>query len=603
MIEKNSMTTEVSTPPPPAAEPVVEETPPPPPPPEPKHESPISNPLAEEQSQWLPRALEEDPELLALRERSLAWTGGISFANMIHTQLTASPVVFNRYSILQLIYNHFLSVGMENTAEKLQIESGHDFQVLEEPWERTGLRILASLGVLPSENPWDISGEVDCKFINEFLEEDLFSCHYRENQRLIYQEILNPSINIEFGQQDKTFKSITKCTLKRMIVIAVLGDLIDPNLKMKDEDVDLILISIQQITSNEHFLQNLFAMFYLDFSDESASSEISSKVPNIKLRVVNLMQRWINFSGLFIGRKTLKLMLNFAQAILDSTDTSQEINECRPVLKNIVLQIPVLTYGIQNIEEPTKQNPQISAEVVPKLFNPKFNLTIVEPVEVAKQITLLLYDIYKLIPAREFAYMIQTRRFSMQVPKITEFLEATHRFERVIIEAIVKHGNRNEALNYILNLANCLDSLANYAALASIMKIITIPELKFSIKQAKLEDQFLNAGKKVSSSNEGVQLYNNTIISRYDSSGPTIPNLSVDILSTAIPPGDNFIDGVAINWKRRYEIAKKLVIYYRFQNSPYGIWPVQQIQRMILNGGTIPDKILMEKLAGFPTSN
>ncbi|EAY23525.1 RasGEF domain containing protein [Trichomonas vaginalis G3] len=597
------MTTEVSTPPPPAAEPVVEETPPPPPPPEPKHESPISNPLAEEQCQWLPRALEEDPELLALRERSLAWTGGISFANMIHTQLTASPVVFNRYSILQLIYNHFLSVGMENTAEKLQIESGHDFQVLEEPWERTGLRILASLGVLPSENPWDISGEVDCKFINEFLEEDLFSCHYRENQRLIYQEILNPSINIEFGQQDKTFKSITKCTLKRMIVIAVLGDLIDPNLKMKDEDVDLILISIQQITSNEHFLQNLFAMFYLDFSDESASSEISSKVPNIKLRVVNLMQRWINFSGLFIGRKTLKLMLNFAQAILDSTDTSQEINECRPVLKNIVLQIPVLTYGIQNIEEPTKQNPQISAEVVPKLFNPKFNLTIVESVEVAKQITLLLYDIYKLIPAREFAYMIQTRRFSMQVPKITEFLEATHRFERVIIEAIVKHGNRNEALNYILNLANCLDSLANYAALASIMKIITIPELKFSIKQAKLEDQFLNAGKKVSSSNEGVQLYNNTIISRYDNSGPTIPNLSVDILSTAIPPGDNFIDGVAINWKRRYEIAKKLVIYYRFQNSPYGIWPVQQIQRMILNGGTIPDKILMEKLAGFPTSN
>ena len=191
----------------------------------------------------------------------------------------------------------------------------------------------------------------------------------------------------------------------------------------------------------------------------------------------------------------------------------------------------------------------------------------------------------------------------MQVPKITEFLEATHRFERVIIEAIVKHGNRNEALNYILNLANCLDSLANYAALASIMKIITIPELKFSIKQAKLEDQFLNAGKKVSSSNEGVQLYNTTIISRYDSSGPTIPNLSVDILSTAIPPGDNFIDGVAINWKRRYEIAKKLVIYYRFQNSPYGIWPVQQIQRMILNGGTIPDKILMEKLAGFPTSN
>ena len=278
-------------------------------------ESPL---LIEEQSQWLPRILEEDPSLLALRERALAWTGGISFANMVHTALTSSPVVFNRYSILQLVYNHLLSIGMEKTAEIIAKESGHKFQKFDEPWDRTGLMILVSLGVLPRENPWNIPNPPNCKFIEESLEEDFFACQYRENPRNIFQELLLKNININFDSEEHSFKHITTCSLKRLVTIVVTcSDFADQEMKFKEDDLSGFFLTLHSMTSSEHFFDHLKAIFDYDFADEKAISSVQTQYPKIQLQVAQVIKKWIRFHGLFIGKKTLKLIEQFAHRVVE----------------------------------------------------------------------------------------------------------------------------------------------------------------------------------------------------------------------------------------------------------------------------------------------
>ena len=97
---------------------------------------------------WLTRLYEEYPEILTLRERVLPWTGGNSMSNLVYTETTSVREHANRYEILELIYGHLLTIGMIQTAKILKKESGHNFQNVTQPWDKTELATLVSLGVL-----------------------------------------------------------------------------------------------------------------------------------------------------------------------------------------------------------------------------------------------------------------------------------------------------------------------------------------------------------------------------------------------------------------------------------------------------------------------
>lgn len=590
--------TEESTPSTPPQE-ITPATPPTPPPPlvEPSTPAPVVETppqeqidFLEEQAQWLPRVLEEDPELLALRERTLQWTGGISFANMIHTALTASPIVFNRYSILNLIYNHFLMIGMENTAAVLENECGHHFQVLKEPWDRSGLRILTSLGVLNNEDPWNVPLDPNCKFIEESVDEDMFACKYTENPREIYHEILDPTANTEFKGTEKLFTDISALSLRRLAVFAAFGK---KYYHLRDDDIATIYLTLQSYTTNEHFLQHLITIYNLDFNEETAIYEISSKIPDYKLCVVTAMQKWIGMLGLFIGKKTIKLMQKFAQMIVESADKSQDIVECQPICKNILEIISKIKYGQTEIPSPIMVEPKITADTAQKLFSPKFLLINVDPTEVARQITISLYEIYARIPPREFYIALQNKTFDLQTQKINEFFDLAHKFERALLEMIVKHTNKVECMQFIINLSIAIELMNNYTALYSIFKVLTIPELKNVIKAAGCEQSIINLNKKLGPEAEALQWYQTTINSRFEAGVPAIPNLLIDVFNSNATEEPSFIDG-KINWQKRMEISRTLRVLYKFQNCPYGFWPVVQIQKVFLTAGQMPEKVLID---------
>ena len=136
--------------------------------------------LAQDRAEWLCKLKDESPQLFALRERVLPWTGGHSFANLVHADTAAVNAHINRFTIIELIYQHLNAIGLFNTAETLQGESQLKFQLSKQSWEKTTLLLLVSLGVLPNENPWEIPIDPHHHFVEEPLEEDFFASPYRD---------------------------------------------------------------------------------------------------------------------------------------------------------------------------------------------------------------------------------------------------------------------------------------------------------------------------------------------------------------------------------------------------------------------------------------
>jgi hypothetical protein len=72
--------------------------------------------LAEQRGQWLNQLFTESPQLAALRERLLPWTGGLSFAHVVHSDPAAVLSHLNRHTVLELVFQHMHSIGMHLTA-------------------------------------------------------------------------------------------------------------------------------------------------------------------------------------------------------------------------------------------------------------------------------------------------------------------------------------------------------------------------------------------------------------------------------------------------------------------------------------------------------
>ena len=211
----------------------------------------------EEQSQWLTRLYEEYPEILTLRERVLPWTGGNSMSNLVYTETTSVREHANRYEILELIYGHLLTIGMIQTAKILKKESGHNFQNVTQPWDKTDLATLVSLGVLSREDPWAVPNVSHHQFIDEDLEEDFFASQYKEDPKLIWKELLDKDINCTFKCEPHLLKNLKTASLRRIVVLIVTSN----NLELTDDEIQRFFLSIHSYTSSYHFLVHLLTLF------------------------------------------------------------------------------------------------------------------------------------------------------------------------------------------------------------------------------------------------------------------------------------------------------------------------------------------------------
>ena len=523
--------------------------------------------------------MKENPQFLAMRERSLAKSGGMSFANVVHADTTSSLSSLNRDALLELVYQHLRAIGMNESADLLEKESGHTFQNSKQPWNRTDLQLLVSLAISHREDPWNIPKESNHFFTAEEIEEDNFAFPYREDTSKIWEELADPMINSVYTDNgNPTFANLKAASLKRIIVSLVTRQ--GTMQHLPDQDLQLVFLSLHSMTSSDHFLKHFVTLFDGEYPEEM-KDKIEPVINIVRHNIVDVIKKWISFHGLFIGRHTLKSITQFLTRISKDEKYSK--------YSKITLQIiPNLTYG-SNLGQRTEVPLKVSNPGV--LFSP--NLTILMPDAdfVANQISTYQMNVFASVHSLEFINAFSNHKTNIQTPTLNEFFHFGRHLQILFIDSFLKENNPVQAYSKLIEIAVQLKECKNYDALYSLVSLIRREDMrtigKCTPEQSNQIDLLWEeCGKdgSVFENQDGKESkYEENIRSLYGAWKSCIPNLTAELHSIPknVTDQSDFTEDWLINWEKKRKIAERAHIIYRFQTQSSFPPPVSQIQKVI----------------------
>ena len=528
----------------------------------------------EKQSTWLAETLKSSPHYLALRERALPSIGGTSFANVTHTNTVTALSSINRHTILELIYQHLEAIGMYQTAEILAKESGHTFQSLDsESIDRTPLRLLTSLSIGNREDPWAITPDGTHQFIQENIEEDFFSSPYREHTNKIAEEYTDPNKNITFlPGNDHSFSKIKTASLRRIVIFLVNNH----KTMTKDESSEFFLV-LHSITSSDHFLKHLIALF--DCSGSNFPNLPKNVIKTVQSGVMNVIRTWIIFHGLFIGRGTLKNIVKFCDRVL-LDDSISYAHEAAKTIKDLV---PKLRYGKYMQQIPTTATPQPSiSNNYQIIFSPLLDLTGPDTIEAARQISLIYHSKFSTIHSLEFIIGMKNGSVTLQTPTISEFFAMDENLSMIIAKSFIESDNKSETYLRFAKICKHLVNLNNFDSVAVFLRILLMDDVKILAMQRDDVIQELQNFSELAGEAENKHKYHHILSECARKQIPAIPNIYCELLNNdqTIVSQPDYINGL-INYEKFRYFGRKCSLFYILQNLNYNLYPIPQIQKVI----------------------
>jgi hypothetical protein len=549
--------------------------------------------LTDQRGQWLSQLFCDNPQLAALREQLLPWIGGHSFANVVHSDPAMILAHVNRYTVLELVVQHLHSLGMHLAAEVIERESGHVFQTVDQPWDKTDLSLLVSLGVLPQEDPWAVGDDPRNIYIDEFLEEDSFASPYREDPNLLHQELLDPELNIIFQpDKERTLATIRAASLRRLVVILATQN-------PSDEYVGRFFLVLPTTTTSMHFLEHLIVLFNchtLAQDNHEAHKRILARQEELQSAAIDIIKKWTYFHGLFIGRAALDACGEFLRGVLQNARLCERFEKCA---LTILESLPSLTYGMKLRQLPAPQAPPDIPD--PQIiFKPALRLTDPSPEEVARQITMVFHAAFKAVHSREFMVALGGQGESYQTPTLSEFFGFGERLTRFALETFITASDKNQTVAQLFEIAARLDALANFDGLASLLRALRRTELCSLpfLQQASVRDAVRRLVARCGDDATNLDPYRDAIKAQYERWDPTIPNLRTEVRNSLADRSPPFIDHL-INWEKRWKNSEETAVLYRFQNRPYNFWPISQIQAAINRGPSLTEEQIQKGLKEF----
>ena len=538
--------------------------------------------LNEERSQWLTRVMMTRPEYLAMRERALPVSGGYSFSNVTHTMTVSAQSSVNRHAVLELISQHLESIGMYRTAEILANESGHVFQTSGQPWDRTDLHLLTSLAVGHRDDAWNLTPDHNHIYANEYLEEDFFASPYREDPATISQEFYNPSLNVVYEQsREKKLNDIKCCSLKRFVVYFAVEPL-------NNDEVQLFVLSMPKITSASHFLEHLVTLYDMSI-DVARSPYDANRNKQVKTNVMKFLKQWMSYG---IGKRAVKLIKDFLLRVQKEETQEECTREIPGMLKALAVYSENLirTPPVADGAEPVIPDPHVLFKLSLGLFDP-------EPVEVARQITLVFHEKFSAIHTLELMTAISQRKTTIQTPTLAEFFSFGDNLMQLLLEAFLNAPEKDKAFNRLFDMAKALYELSNIDALSCLVRILQREDVltlggATEEKRRQIDGYFNMTGEGTS-----LSMYEKFIEDQYKKWTPTIPNMNVELLR-----GDDqshkqpdYIEGL-INWGKVRKLGERCVVFHRFQNQRYKLISIPQIRKIITRSPELTYTVLEEKL-------
>ncbi|KAJ3425249.1 ras guanine nucleotide exchange factor i-related [Anaeramoeba flamelloides] len=532
---------------------------------------------------WLPFVLQKHPTVLDLREKIIPLTKETSFGRLISQSKTEVKDNLSTKQVLELIMQHFNSVGFKKSLRSLENESLLRFEEMNS--KKSKLFSLLQLGVNDMKKIWNLSteeiDEIEDNENNKFdpevyINNEFVGLGYEESQIEvqnvnIWEEGPESSENIIYANG-----SVKAATLNKLI------EKLTPGGKSDTDYLHTFLMSYQSFTTPRDFLDKLIERYHVPKRQDQKFVEYQKTKKTIQISIGRVLKKWIETYFSDFNHRLISEMSNFIDNVLVNDGNENLAKLLRSSINKMQKDSTLNRIGRAKTNPPDPITPK-------NIWSPDLKLEDIDEEEIARQETLIEHQMYLQIKPTELLQEAWSKENAkIKSPNVLNLIKRFESIANWVTFTIVDCPTIKERTKNIcrfIKLGDHLLKLENFHGLRGIVVGLSseaVTRLKFTWDEVpRNEKKLFNTFKEIIPNNNSYIEYIRIINKINDK--PCIPNLDYYLkeLSIREKKREDYI-GKLINFSKRREIYETVTRLNKFQLTKYALISIHQI-KILLN--------------------
>ncbi|KAJ3444236.1 ras guanine nucleotide exchange factor i-related [Anaeramoeba flamelloides] len=534
-----------------------------------------------DRKKWFSKLMKMEPELRDLRERIDPMSRMETFSDIYGINKDDEREKILQNYALQFIMQHLMSMGYVQSKRKLVKQTG--IKYTPRYLLNSRLQTIVRTALREIDPIWDYTiskntnenlkqNNTNFDYTNHFHnlglfgdedenQEDLKSIWEDESEKMIYTE-------------DK--KNVKASSLNNLIILLTHETENNPNF------IKTFLMTYQSFTTPKILLYKLFERYHVPKMSELNEEEYKKKRQCIQLRVCVVIRLLITNGINDFPPKLIKDLMYFITHTLPEDGNSKLAEN----LKNLIIRkLENSKVSIQTSQTVAPPEPKVPKNI----FSPNLSFFDIDEEEIARQLTLIEFEIYSKIRPPELLNLAWSKsKLKHRAPNVINFIKrfnVVSQWAATIILKKKKIRERARTISWFLRIADHLRKLNNFNGVMSIisgLKCSAIHRLKYSFEE--ISKKYLDINENLSSELSSQASYSKYRNSLRQVNPPCIPYLGTYLTDlTFIEEGNNDLTNGLINFTKRRLCFDVIFEIQNFQHLGYNLQPVQQIRNFLEN--------------------
>lgn len=534
-----------------------------------------------DRSDWVARFRQKNPEIAELQERLTPIERVVKFGEIYVPRRDEIQATLSKDKVTQLILQHLQFEGLKQSRAALESATKRKLDLRLMDLQESRLVTTLRIALKEVERVYDLT--MPDKFVeDEELEDQLYEFGLLEED----PEAVEDTNIWEEPEEDNYIFHTPPGSTKPVIKAATLNKLVVQLTPERDNDMDFqktFLMTYQSFTTPEKLLQKLIQRYQVP--EKYAEGKPSTMTNTIQVRVVNVLKRWLGSHWEDLSEQHIESFRSFLNKQIKGT-SEKLYNQLQSVLarKNQEEEKKALVFS-----EPPP-DPKV---VISTIFSPKLDLFDIDDIEIARQFTILEYELFKKIKPSELLNQAWNKpKLRHRATNVLNLINRSTEVSGWVASVIMKENklrNRSRILTRLIKIAEQLRKLNNFSTLMAFIAGINnsaVYRLKFTKEEVPRQyQQILEQLMSQVSSQNAYKNYRDLLTTIQP---PGIPYLGVYLTDlTFIDDGNpNFLASPKegkdlINFNKRKMVYNVIEKIQQFQQSGYNLQPVHQILTLL----------------------